>query len=113
MLLSVKKKIVKYQQELVIFAIVILLNAKVIVIEKKALSVKEYLIKIRWYLKDIINNFKKSDTWKIQLTVAISFISSKGNDEECVMYQKNGDIKVMIDDSADEVMKELFKITLK
>ena len=47
MFLSVKKKIVKNQQELVIFAIVILLNAKVIVIEKKALSVKEYLIKIR------------------------------------------------------------------
>ena len=29
-------------------------------------SVEKYLNKIRPYLKDIINNVKKSDTWKIQ-----------------------------------------------
>ena len=34
------------------------------------LSVEEYLNKISPYLKDIINNLKKSDTWKIQLTIA-------------------------------------------
>ena len=32
---------------------------------KKTLSVEEYLNRIRPYLKDIINNLKKSDTWKI------------------------------------------------
>ena len=32
----------------------------------KTLSVKEYLNKIRAYLKGIINNLKKSGTWKIQ-----------------------------------------------
>ena len=31
-----------------------------------AISIEEYLYKIRPYLKDIINNLKKSDTWKIQ-----------------------------------------------
>ena len=31
----------------------------------KTLSVEEYLNKITTYLKGIINNFKKSDTWKI------------------------------------------------
>ena len=31
----------------------------------KTLSVEEYLNKIRPYLKDIINNLKKSGTWKI------------------------------------------------
>ena len=31
----------------------------------KALSVDIYFNKIRLYLKDIINNLKKSDTWKI------------------------------------------------
>ena len=50
------------------------------------LSIEEYLNKIRPYLKDIINNIKKSDTWKIQLTIANSFISSVGNDEECVIW---------------------------
>ena len=31
----------------------------------KTLSVEEYLNKVNPYLKDIINNLKKSDTWKI------------------------------------------------
>ena len=47
---------------------------KVTVIEiKQTLSAEEYLNKIRPYLKDIINNVKKSDTWKIQLTIANKF----------------------------------------
>ena len=50
----------------------------------KTLSVEKYLNKIRSYLNDIINNLKKSDTWKIQ--VAINFMSSKDNDEEHVMH---------------------------
>ena len=40
----------------------------------KTLSVEEYLNKIRRYLKDIINNLKKCDTWKIQLTIENNFI---------------------------------------
>ena len=39
----------------------------------KALSVEEFLNKIRPYLKDIINNLKKSNTWKIQLTLSTFF----------------------------------------
>ena len=39
-------------------------------------------------MKDIINNVKKSDTWKIQLTMANYFISSIDNDEERVMHSK-------------------------
>ena len=35
----------------------------------RILSVEEYLDKIRIYLKDIINDLKKSDKWKIQLTI--------------------------------------------
>ena len=74
----------------------------------KTLSVEEYLNKIRPYLKDIINNLKKSDTWKIQLTIAYNFISSTDNDEECVMHSKSNNIEIMINDKADEVIKELF-----
>ena len=43
--------------------------------DRKKLSVKKYLNKIRPYLKDIINNLKKFDSWKIQLTITINFIS--------------------------------------
>ena len=44
---------------------------------RKTLSVEKYLNKIKPYLKDIINNHKKPDTRKIQLTITINFISFK------------------------------------
>ena len=39
----------------------------------KMLSVEEYLNEIRPYFKNIINNFKKSDTRKLQLTITNNF----------------------------------------
>ena len=58
--------------------------------DRERLSVEEYLIKIKPYLKDIINNLEKSDTWKIQSRVTSTFISSKcGYNEECVMHSKS------------------------
>ena len=74
----------------------------------KALSFEEYLNKITLYLKDTINNLKKSDKWKIQLTVENNFISSINNDAERVMHSKTDNIEIMTNDEADEVMKELF-----
>ena len=75
----------------------------------KALSAEEYLYKIILCLKDI-NNLKKYDTWKIQLTIAINFISSKDdNNEERLIHSKSDNIEIMINDKADEVMERLFK----
>ena len=67
----------------------------------KTLSIEEYLNKVRPYLKDIITDLKKSDAWKIQLTIAINFMSSKDTDEELVMHSKSGNIEFMIYDNAD------------
>ena len=78
----------------------------------KTLSAEEYLNKITLYLKDIINNLKKSDAWKIQLTIANTFISSIDNDEECAMHSKSDNIEIMINDEADEVIKN-FLINLE
>ena len=36
-------------------------------------------------MRNIIINLQNSDTWKIQLTIAINFISSKEAEEEHVM----------------------------
>ena len=69
---------------------------------------EEYLSEIRSHLKDIINNLKKSDTWKFQLIMANNFISSINNDEERVMHSKRDNITITINDKADEVIKELF-----
>ena len=60
-------------------------------------------------MKDIINNLKKPDTWKIQLTIANNFISSIDNDEERVMHSKSNNIEIMINDEADELFDSVKK----
>ena len=49
---------------------------------KKTLSFEKYSKKIRPYLEGIINNFKKSSIQKIQLAIAINFISFKDKDSK-------------------------------
>ena len=63
-------------------------------------------------MKDIIINLKKSDSSKIQLTIAINFISSKDNDEECIMHSKRDNTKIMINHKADEVIEKFFESPL-
>ena len=53
--------------------------------KNKTPSIIEYLDKIRSYLKDITNNPKKSDTWEIQLMIAINSMS-KSTEEEYVIH---------------------------
>ena len=74
----------------------------------KLLPVEEYLNKIRPFLTDIINDLKKSDTWKFQLTIATKFISSKDSDEERVIHSKSDIVEVIINDNAHEVIEEIF-----
>ena len=57
--------------------------------KNKTLSIEEYLNKSRPYLKDIINNLRKSNTCKIQLIIANNFISSIDDDEEHVTHSKS------------------------
>ena len=68
----------------------------------KTLSVKEYLNKVRPYLKDIINNIKKCNTGKTQLTIKNNFVSPKvDDDEERVIHSKSDNIKTVINDEAE------------
>ena len=68
---------------------------------------------MRPYLKDIINNLKKSGTWNIQLAIAINFTSSKENDEDRVIHSKSDNKEIMINDKADDkVTEKLFKSLL-
>ena len=75
--------------------------------------VEEYLHKIKSYLKDIINDLKKSDTWKNQLTIEINFFSCKDKNEEREMHSKNGNIEIMINDEADEVIEALWNVPIE
>ena len=47
-----------------------------------------HLDKSKPYLKNIVIDFQKFNTWKTQLTAAINFISSKDTDQECVIHSK-------------------------
>ena len=60
--------------------------------KKKGIRGKENINKIKSYLRDIIIDLQSSDTWKIQLTIAINFISSKNTEEECVMNSARDNI---------------------
>ena len=71
----------------------------------KTPSVAEHLNKIKPYLKDIINDLKKYETWEIQLTIANNSITSIDNNEESAIHSKSDNTEIMINDEADEVMK--------
>ena len=53
------------------------------------------------------NNLKNFITWKIQLTSAINFFSSKDTDEESLIHSVSDNIETMINDKADQVIEEL------
>ena len=61
----------------------------------KTLSIEDYLKKIRSYFKDR-NDRKNSDFYKIQWIIAISFMPSKDNDGECVMYSRSDNKKLWL-----------------
>ena len=57
--------------------------------KNRNLSMDECLNKIEPYLMNIIIDFQNSDTCKIQLAIAINFISSKDLDEERVIHTRS------------------------
>ena len=53
--------------------------------KNRNLSLDEYLNKIGSYSRNITIEFQNSDSWKIELAIAINFISSKDAKEKHVM----------------------------
>ena len=64
------------------------------------------------YLRDIIVDLQKSGIWKIQVTMAINFISSKDINEEQIMHSKSDNIEFTTYDNADEIIEEIFESLL-
>ena len=60
-------------------------------------------------MRDIIINLQKSGTSKVQLTIAINFISSKDADEEQVMHLESNNIEFMTYGNANNIVDELFE----
>ena len=96
----------------------------------KNLSIKQYLNMIKPYLSDIINDHKTQgkwgihsgnkiiqhktqSEWKIELTMAINFISSKNSDEARTMNAKSNNVEIMMGSETDEIIEEFFKSFLQ
>ena len=60
-------------------------------------------------MKDIIIDLQSSDAWKIQLTTAINFITSKDTKQDHVMYSTSNNIKFTISNHLNEVVNEVFE----
>ena len=82
------------------------------------------------YLSDIVNDHKTcglvryhsgnkswleetSSEWKIQLTMAINFISSKDSDDTRTMHTKSNNVEIMIGSETDEIIEKLFESFLQ
>ena len=98
--------------------------------KNKILTPSEYLDMIRPYLSDIKNNPKTQGEWrihsdntkikhkteserKIQLTMAINFISSTDSDETRTMHTKSNNVEIMMGSEADQIIEELFESLLQ
>ena len=77
--------------------------------KNRNLSLNEYLNKVELYLRNIKIDLQNSDVWKIELTIAINFISSKDAEEEHVMHSTSDNIKFTLYSDANEVIDELFR----
>ena len=79
----------------------------------KTLTIKEYLTMIKPYLSDMINDYITQGEWKIQLSIANSFISSKDSDKTRITRSKSVNIEIMMGSETDEVTEEFFENLLQ
>ena len=80
----------------------------------KILTIEEYLSIIEPYLVDMINDYKNKGEWKIQLSVGISFISSKpDSDETRIIYTKSIKAEIMTGSDTNENNGILFESLLQ
>ena len=96
----------------------------------KNLSIKEYLNMTKPYFSDIITDHKTRglvryqssnkilieetfSEWKIQLTTAINFISSKDSDETRTLHTKSNNVETMMGSETDEFIEDLLESFLQ
>ena len=73
----------------------------------------QYLEYVRSYLRDMINNFKKSDKRKLQLTMKPKFMLLTDSNEKRMLHTKNDNVENMFSKDADEIIQELFDSLLE
>ena len=96
----------------------------------KNLSIKKYLDMIKPYLSDIINDHKTKglerysssnktwveetpSEWKIQLTMAVNFISFKDSDQARTMHTKSNNVEIIVGGETNKIIEETFESLLQ
>ena len=78
--------------------------------KEKRLSVKQYLNKITSHLYDLINDHRIARrVWKIQVSILVSFISSKDTGETCTIYVWSDKVSIMRGSDTDYIIRETFR----
>ena len=83
----------------------VFLNIKVMETKTKLHQLKNIFNFVRSYLSDIINDHKTQGEWKIQLIMTISFISFKESNDARIMHTKSINIKIMIGNETDKIIR--------
>ena len=76
------------------------------------MSIEEYINEIKSCFSNIINH-KTQGEWKIQIKIAINFLSSKDTGEMRTMHSKSDNIEIIIGNETDEITEELFEYLLQ
>ena len=77
----------------------------------KVEEIKEKIYKSKKYLNMI--KLETPSKLKIQLTIAINFISSKDSDEAHTMHTESNNVEIIVGSETDEIIGELFDSILK
>ena len=67
----------------------------------------------RVHTGNAVTEYKNQSEWKIQLTMAITFISSKDSDETLTMNTKSNNAEIMKGNETDEIIEKRFKSLLQ
>ena len=67
---------------------------------------------IKQYSVNIIHNPKTQNEWKIQLALAINFVSSKDLKKTRTMYRNSDNIDIKIGYETDQIIEKLFNSLL-
>ena len=60
-------------------------------------------------MRNIIIDLQNSDTWKIQLRIAVNFIASKDVEEKRVLHSRSDYIKFTSYNDANETVDKIFE----
>ena len=78
------------------------------------MALKKYLSLIENYLRELIEEYKLKEEWKVQLTIEVNFISLKpSSDGTRIRYTRSDNIEIMFGDDNDDIIEQFFESLLQ